>query len=128
MTPRPTDIRLHQKSHVLEVVFDDGNTYQLPCEYLRVFSPSAEVRGHGVGQEVLQVGKEAVNIIAMEPVGNYAVKIYFDDGHNSGLYSWDTLYNLGKHQQALWQEYLSQLREAGHDHSAFHQPQDKERV
>lgn len=126
MTPRPTDIRLHQKSHVLEVSFDDGNIYKLPCEYLRVYSPSAEVRGHGVGQEVLQVGKEGVNIIAIEPVGNYAVKIYFDDGHNSGLYSWDTLYNLGKHQQELWQEYLDRLREAGHDHSAFHQ--DKEQV
>lgn len=124
----PTDIRLHQKSHILEVSFEDGSTFKLPCEYLRVYSPSAEVRGHGPGQEVLQVGKEAVNIVAIEPVGNYAVKIYFDDGHNSGLYSWDVLYNLGKHQEALWQDYLSRLREAGHDHSAFHVSSDKERV
>lgn len=116
---QPTDIKLHQKSRVLEVAFDDGQTFKLPCEYLRVYSPSAEVRGHGPGQETLQVGKEDVNIIAIEPVGNYAVKLFFDDGHNSGIYSWDYLHDLGAHQDELWREYLSQLRLAGHAHSAF---------
>ena len=118
--PVPTDIKLHQRSHELEVAFDDGQVFKLPCEFLRVYSPSAEVRGHGVGQEVLQLDKEGVNIIAIEPVGNYAVKLFFDDGHNSGIYSWDVLYRLGSQQEALWQRYLDRLREAGHDHSAFH--------
>jgi len=113
-TPRPTDIKLHQKSKILEVSFEDGKTFSLPCEYLRVYSPSAEVRGHGPGQEVLQVGKEDVNITAIEPVGNYAVKLEFDDGHNTGLYSWDTLYQLGANHDALWQEYLTKLEQAGH--------------
>jgi DUF971 family protein len=112
--PRPTDIKLHQKSKVLEISFEDGKTFSLPCEYLRVYSPSAEVRGHGPGQEVLQVGKEEVNITNIEPVGNYAVKLEFDDGHNTGLYSWDTLYQLGANQDALWQEYLAKLEKAGH--------------
>ena len=112
--PRPTDIKLHQKSRVLEVSFDDGSTFQLPCEYLRVYSPSAEVRGHGPGQEVLQLGKEDVNIDNIEPVGNYALKLEFSDGHNTGLYSWETLYQLGKGQDALWQEYLDNLEKAGH--------------
>ena len=112
-TPRPTDIKLHQKSRVLEMSFDDGSTFQMPCEYLRVYSPSAEVRGHGPGQEVLQTGKEDVNINSIEPVGNYAIKLEFDDGHNTGLYSWDTLYQLGVNQEALWQEYLEKLAEAG---------------
>ncbi|WP_455205627.1 gamma-butyrobetaine hydroxylase-like domain-containing protein [Kaarinaea lacus] len=113
-TPRPTDIKLHQKSKMLELSFEDGKTFNLSCEYLRVYSPSAEVRGHGPGQEVLQVGKEDVNITNIEPVGNYAVKLEFDDGHNTGLYSWDTLYNLGEHQDALWQDYLQKLEQAGH--------------
>lgn len=113
-TPRPTDIKLHQKSRVLEMSFDDGSTFQMPCEYLRVYSPSAEVRGHGPGQEVLQLGKENVNITSIEPVGNYAIKFEFDDGHNTGLYSWDTLYHLGSNQDALWQEYLDRLEQAGH--------------
>lgn len=113
-SPRPTDIKLHQKSKVLEISFEDGNTFSLPCEYLRVYSPSAEVRGHGPGQEVLQVGKEDVNITNIEPVGNYAVKLEFDDGHNTGLYSWETLYQLGANQEALWQEYLANLEKAGH--------------
>ncbi len=113
----PTNICLHQKSAVLEISFDNDETFKLPCEYLRVYSPSAEVRGHGPGQEVLQVDKEGVNIIAMEPVGQYALKIYFDDGHNSGLYDWDTLYTLGKYQDELWQDYLRKLKEAGHSHS-----------
>lgn len=119
-TPTPTDIKLHQRSHRLEVAFDDGSVFNMPCEYLRVYSPSAEVRGHGVGQEVLQVDKEGVNIIAIEPVGNYAVKLYFDDGHNSGIYSWDVLYRLGRDQERLWADYLERLRQAGHDHSEFH--------
>lgn len=113
-TPRPTDIRLHRVSRILELRFDDGAHYKLPCEYLRVYSPSAEVRGHSPGQEVLQVGKENVNITAIEPVGHYAVKIYFDDGHNTGLYTWDLLHNLGAHQPALWQNYLDALAKAGH--------------
>lgn len=113
-TPRPTDIKLHQKSKVLEIAFDDGNTFNLPCEYLRVYSPSAEVRGHGPGQEVLQVGKEDVNITAIEPVGNYAIKLQFDDGHNTGIYSWDTLYQLGANQEALWRDYLGRLENAGY--------------
>ena len=117
-TPKPTDISLHQQSRVLEIAFDDGKRSNLPCEYLRVYSPSAEVRGHGPGQEVLQVGKEQVNITAVEPVGNYAVKLEFDDGHNTGIYSWDTLYALGDNQQELWAEYLERLEKAGHKRKA----------
>ncbi len=112
--PRPTEIKLHQKSRVLEISFDDGAHFDLPCEYLRVYSPSAEVRGHGPGQEVLQVGKEQVNISAIDPVGSYAVRLHFDDGHNTGLYSWDLLYEFGAHQQEKWQAYLEHLRQAGH--------------
>jgi len=93
--PRPTLIKLHQRSRKLELQFDDGQHFLLPCEYLRVYSPSAEVRGHGPGQEVLQVGKEQVNISRIEPVGSYAVRLYFDDGHHTGLYSWSVLYELG---------------------------------
>ena len=114
-TPRPTDIKLHQKSRVLELAFEDGSSFNLPCEYLRVYSPSAEVRGHGPGQEVLQVGKEDVNIEAVQPGGNYAVKLEFDDGHNTGIYSWDTLYKLGLHYDELWQDYLKRLEDAGHE-------------
>jgi DUF971 family protein len=113
--PRPTDIRLHQKSRVLELTFNDGARFRLPCELLRVYSPSAEVRGHGPGQEVLQVGKEDVNIKAIEPVGTYAIKLVFDDGHDSGLYSWDLLYRLGARQEELWNDYLERLRQAGHE-------------
>lgn len=113
-SPRPVELRLHQASRQLEVVFDDGVRGMLPCEFLRVYSPSAEVRGHGAGQEVLQVGKEAVNIVAIDPVGNYAVKLEFSDGHNTGLYSWDYLYDLTRHHAALWQEYLDRLAAAGH--------------
>lgn len=112
--PRPTDIRLHQKSRMLELFFDDGAHFRLPCEYLRVYSPSAEVRGHGPGQEVLQMGKEDVNITAIEPVGNYAVRLVFDDGHSTGLYSWNVLYHLGENHETLWQEYLARLDKAGH--------------
>jgi len=112
--PHPTDIKLHRGSRILELAFDNGSRFKLPCEYLRVYSPSAEVRGHGPGQEVLQVGKENVNITAIEPVGNYAVKLYFDDGHNTGLYSWDWLYKLGTEQEARWSDYLAQLAKAGY--------------
>ena len=113
--PRPTKIVLHQQSRMLEVAFDDDRMFNLSCEYLRVFSPSAEVRGHGPGQEVLQIGKENVNISAVESVGAYAVKLIFDDGHDSGIYSWETLYELGSQQEAYWQAYLEELGKAGYE-------------
>jgi DUF971 family protein len=112
--PIPTEIKLHQKSRELAVAFDDGSRYQFSCEFLRVFSPSAEVRGHGVENAVLQVGKENVSIIQIEPVGQYAVKLYFDDGHHSGIYSWDYLKEIGEQQGKLWQQYLQRLEAAGH--------------
>ncbi|MCL2657915.1 MAG: DUF971 domain-containing protein [Betaproteobacteria bacterium] len=112
-TPTPTDIRLHQRSRQLEIAFSDGSHFMLPCEFLRVYSPSAEVRGHGVGQEILQTGKREVAITALEPVGNYALKLVFSDGHDSGLYSWDYLYLLGEQQEALWAEYLRRLAAEG---------------
>ena len=112
-TPRPTDITLHQKSRSLEVKFDDGRAFSLPVEYLRVFSPSAEVRGHGPGQEVLQTGKSAVDISAIEPVGVYAVKFVFSDGHDTGIYSWDYLYDLGVKQESNWKSYLARLGQSG---------------
>ena len=110
---RPLDIKLHQKSRLLEIEFDDGARYELPCEYLRVYSPSAEVRGHfGVGAKLV-TGKEAVNITEIHPVGQYAIKIVYDDGHDSGLYDWDYLYKLGKQYAVLWTDYLDRCREAG---------------
>lgn len=112
-TPRPTEIKLHQKSRLLEIAYDDGSRFSLPCEYLRVFSPSAEVRGHGPGQEVLQVGKRNVEIKEIEPVGNYAVKLVFSDGHDTGLYSWDYLHELGEKQESSWKSYLARLEAAG---------------
>lgn len=112
-TPRPTEIKLHQKSNELELAFDNGSSFRLPCEFLRVYSPSAEVRGHGPGQETLQVGKRGVEISAIEPVGNYAVVLRFSDGHDSGIYSWDYLYDLGANHDALWQNYLDRLQAAG---------------
>ncbi len=112
-TPRPTEITLHQKSRELEIAFDDGNRFRLSCEFLRVHSPSAEVRGHGPGQEVLQVGKREVNITALEPVGAYAIKPTFSDGHNTGLYSWEYLHDLGVKQDEYWQNYLARLERAG---------------
>ncbi len=115
--PRPTDITLHQQSRILEVAFDDGTRFRLPCEYLRVHSPSAEVRGHGPGQEVLQLGKENVNITAIDPVGSYAVRLHFDDGHNTGLFSWKLLHDLGVNQDDWWQLYLERLKKAGHKRS-----------
>ena len=109
----PTAITLHQKSRVLEIAFSDGRTFRLPYEYLRVYSPSAEVRGHGPGQEVLQTGKRSVEIRALEPVGSYAVQPYFSDGHSTGIYSWDYLYELGETQDELWTQYLAKLKAAG---------------
>lgn len=114
----PTDIKLHSKSRMLDITFSDGVSYSLSCEYLRVNSPSAEVRGHGPGQEVLQLNKELVNIKAIEPVGMYAVKLVFDDGHDSGLYSWEYLYELGEGQDEKWQDYLQRLSQAGHQRKA----------
>ena len=112
--PRPTNILLHKQSRVLTVDFDDGSHFDLLCEYLRVFSPSAEVRGHGPGQEVLQHGKENVGIDQIEPQGSYAVRLHFDDGHSTGLYSWETFYELGQHQTDYWQTYLNRLTSAGY--------------
>lgn len=113
-TPRPTTIRLLHKSRILEVDFDDGAGFRLPCEYLRVYSPSAEVQGHGPGQEVLQTGKEGVNIASIQPVGSYAVRLIFDDGHQTGIYSWALLYKLGVMQAQYWQDYLQRLEAAGY--------------
>ena len=111
--PTPTEIRLHQKSRILEVAFDDGRTFRLPYEYLRVYSPSAEVRGHGPGQEVLQTGKRDVEIRSVEPVGSYAIQPTFSDGHATGIYSWDYLYELGLEQDTRWAAYLKQMEAAG---------------
>ncbi len=113
MQHTPTNIKLQSRSRLLQIEFADTN-FTLPCEYLRVYSPSAEVQGHGPGQETLQVDKEDVNIVAIEPVGNYAVRLIFSDSHNSGLYSWDYLYELGRDRQQKWQDYLSRLNRAGH--------------
>ncbi|NNM59496.1 MAG: DUF971 domain-containing protein [Legionellales bacterium] len=113
MTPTPTELHLHQKTRQLDVVFDDGQHFGLSCEYLRVYSPSAEVRGHGAGTGKLQTGKRYVNILAIEPVGQYAVKLIFDDGHSSGIYTWDWLYELGLNQKTHWEDYLNRLKEAG---------------
>jgi DUF971 family protein len=114
MSIRPTEINLHKQSRILEIAFEDGEHFHLPAEYLRVYSPSAEVQGHGPGQGVLQLGKEDVNIDNIVPVGNYAIQIYFDDNHNTGIYSWQTLYDLGAHQAQYWQDYLRRLEAAGH--------------
>jgi DUF971 family protein len=111
--PTPTEIKLHQKSRVMEIAFDDGRSFRLPYEYLRVFSPSAEVRGHGPGQEVLQVGKRDVEIKTLEPVGSYAVQPTFSDGHSTGIYSWEYLYELGIDQEENWADYLRRLDAAG---------------
>jgi DUF971 family protein len=113
MCPATTEIRLHRKSRVLELAYDDGRSFRLPFEFLRVYSPSAEVRGHGPGQEVLQTGKRDVDITALEPVGSYAIQPMFSDGHNTGIYSWDYLYELGANQEQLWADYLSRLEAAG---------------
>jgi len=111
--PTPTEIKLHQKSRVLEISYSDGSRFELPYEFLRVYSPSAEVRGHGPGQEVLQSGKKDVDILSLEPVGSYAVQPHFSDTHSTGIYSWEYLYDLGTHRQSLWQDYLKRLEAAG---------------
>lgn len=112
-TPKPTQIELHKKSKTLEVTFDSGERFNMPCEYLRVHSPSAEVQGHSPSQRKVVAGKSEVNIFAIEPVGNYAVLLRFTDGHASGIYSWETLYELGVHQDENWQTYLAELKEKG---------------
>jgi len=111
--PQPVEITLHQASRVLEIAFSDGASFRLPCELLRVYSPSAEVRGHGPGQEQLQIGKKDVGITAVEPVGAYAVRLVFSDGHDTGLYSWEYLYHLGTDQEQLWRDYLRRMEAAG---------------
>ena len=117
-TPHPVELTLHAKSRLLEIAFDDGARFRLPFELLRVLSPSAEVQGHGPGQETLQTGKREVEITALEPVGHYAVKPTFSDGHDSGLYSWDYLYRLGAEQEQRWTYYLARLQAAGLDRDA----------
>ncbi|HSH30585.1 MAG TPA: DUF971 domain-containing protein [Thiohalobacter sp.] len=114
MSAHPTEINMHQKSRTLEISFDTGETFNLPAEYLRVHSPSAEVQGHAPGQGKLQVGKEDVNIENITPVGSYGVQLHFDDNHNTGIYSWDTLYDLGRNYDQYWQEYLQRLEAVGH--------------
>lgn len=113
--PKPVEISLHQKSHVLRIAFDDGEQFELSYEYLRVNSPSAEVQGHGPGQGTLQIAKENVMITGVEPVGTYAIQPVFDDGHDTGIYSWETLYDLGKNRDRYWQEYLDKLARAGYE-------------
>lgn len=110
---KPTEIKLHQQSRVLELEFDDGFRCNLPCEYLRVYSPSAEVQGHGPGQETLQVGKEDVNITEIIPTGNYAIKLVFDDSHDSGIFTWTYLHELGSDYELNWKDYLERLAAAG---------------
>jgi len=112
-TPVPTEIKLHQLSRRLEIAFDNGTRFELPYEFLRVYSPSAEVRGHGPGQEILQVGKKDIAIKGIEPVGSYAVTLTFSDGHDTGIYSWDYLYELGANYVALWGRYVNRMEAAG---------------
>ena len=112
-TPQPTEIKLHQASRILEIAFADGKTFRLPYELLRVYSPSAEVRGHGPGQETLQAGKRDVTITDVEPVGHYALRPKFSDGHDTGIYSWDYLYDLGMRQDELWRRYIDRMAKAG---------------
>ncbi|MGB5541334.1 MAG: DUF971 domain-containing protein [Gammaproteobacteria bacterium] len=112
--PKPVEISLHQKSRVLKIAFDTGESFTLSYEFLRVHSPSAEVQGHGPGQGTLQIGKEDVVITRLDPVGSYAIQPTFDDGHDTGIYSWETLYDLGKNRDRYWQEYLDKLAAAGH--------------
>lgn len=116
--PLPTEIILHSRSRMLELHFSDGEHFQLSCEYLRVFSPSAEVQGHHGQGATLQIGKETVNIKDLQQVGNYAVKLFFDDGHKSGLYTWRYLHELGRNQAAYWKEYLARLQAAGHERTS----------
>lgn len=118
----PTDIKLHQISAILEISFDNGASFNLPCEYLRVYTPSAEALGHGPGQEILQVDKEDVTINEIKPIGNYAVAFVFSDGHDTGIYSWDHLYKLGAEYQILWADYLHRLDLAGHQRKSTGSP------
>ncbi|MBC7779527.1 MAG: DUF971 domain-containing protein [Proteobacteria bacterium] len=111
--PQPTEITLHQASNRLDLLFSDGRSFSLPCEFLRVYSPSAEVRGHGPGEGTLQAGKRDVSITAIDPVGTYAVKLSFSDGHDTGLFSWALLYDYGMHQDTLWARYLQRIDAAG---------------
>ncbi|MDB6085443.1 MAG: 1-(5-phosphoribosyl)-5-[(5-phosphoribosylamino)methylideneamino] imidazole-4-carboxamide isomerase [Gammaproteobacteria bacterium] len=111
--PQPLEIKIRTESRILDVRFDDGSRYEMPFEYLRVFSPSAEVKGHGGGEGTLQTGKENVRVTAVEPIGNYAVRLVFDDGHNTGLYSWSLLHQLGSNAQANWSRYLERCAAAG---------------
>lgn len=120
--PNPTELTVHQKSRLLDIAFDDGSAFSIPFELLRVYSPSAEVKGHGPGQEVLQVGKREVGITGVEPVGNYAIQPQFSDGHATGIYSWDYLYKLGSEQQSLWQQYLGRLHAAGFEGDSGREP------
>jgi DUF971 family protein len=113
--PKPKELKLRRKSKLLEVIFESGERFELPFEYLRVYSPSAEVKGHGPGQEVLQFGKENVDVKAIEPVGHYAVRLIFDDGHDTGLYTWKYLFELGSELPARWQHYLERLRQYGYE-------------
>lgn len=113
-SPKPTEINFHKISRTLELAFSDGTNFHLPAEYLRVYSPSAEVQGHGPGQEVLQIGKEDVNITHLEPVGHYAIKLVFDDNHDTGIYSWEYLYQLGAHYDKKWESYLERLKASGY--------------
>jgi DUF971 family protein len=117
-TPTPTALTVHQQSRLLEIAFSDGAHFKLPFELLRVYSPSAEVQGHGPGQEVLQTGKRDVEIVGLEPIGNYAVQPTFSDGHSSGLFTWDYLHHLGSQQDVLWDRYQQRLAEAGVDRDA----------
>jgi DUF971 family protein len=111
---KPTEINLHKLSRILEISFEDDSSFKLPVEYLRVYSPSAEVQGHGPGQDVLQIGKQDVNIDSIEPIGHYAIKLVFDDNHDSGIYSWEYLYELGASYAERWQDYLDRLEAEGH--------------
>jgi DUF971 family protein len=113
LTPIPTELKLHRKSGILNVVFNDGKSFSFSCEFLRVYSPSAEVRGHEPGQAILQTDKKNVTITHIEPIGRYAVRLDFSDGHNTGLYSWDLLYEYGLNQEAMWQDYLQRLEASG---------------
>lgn len=116
--PTPQDLTVHSKSRVLEISFSDGQTFRIPFELMRVYSPSAEVQGHGPGQEVLQTGKREVGLAGLEPVGNYGVKPTFTDGHDSGIYTWDYLYQLGAQQDRFWSDYEARLQAAGVDRDA----------
>lgn len=120
--PNPTELAVRQKSRLLDIAFDDGSNFSIPFELLRVYSPSAEVTGHGPGQEVLQLGKREVGVTGVEPVGNYAIKPVFDDGHASGIYTWSYLYKLGSEQDTLWKDYLARLEQAGYAGDSGREP------